>query len=424
MAAMKIPSNPLIGKLALLAVLAVSGTAIPVFADTETKTIGNGIGPNLAVGPDGHVVLSYIDTADGHHSLVYVTIDDDGVGETRTVASGDNWFVNWADFPSVVPISENLWAAHWLVRQLAGGYAYDAVAAVSLDAGLTWSSPFPLHDDGTPTEHGFVSLYPADKGFAAVWLDGRNMTDGQSDGHDSGQSDSHDSAGGMTLRSGIFDLNGKNVSQTIVDDLTCDCCQTDIATTSDGAIVVYRNRSRDEIRDIYVSREENGVWQPGVAVAADEWNIAGCPVNGPVVNAVNQSVAVTWFTAAETPSVKIAWSSDGGRQFRDPSVLSDAGVIGYVGSTLLDERTLVASWMCKPDGEQTSICYRRVDRDGSTGPLQSLQTDDLMARMSVPQIARLGDELIFVWSERQGGMNRIRMTSRSIASVAIGSQRD
>jgi hypothetical protein len=163
-------------------------------------------------------------------------------GNARTVARGEHWFVNWADFPSVVPISPALWAAHWLVSQPAGGYAYDVSVALSADSGQSWSEPVMPHRDGTATEHGFVTLYPRDAGVGLVWLDGRNMVD---------ESGDDIAASGMTLRSATLSPDLMLSGELLVDGLACDCCQTDVALTSEGPVAIYRDRTAGEIRDIY-----------------------------------------------------------------------------------------------------------------------------------------------------------------------------
>ena len=42
--------------------------------------------------------------------------------------------------------------------------------------------------------------------------------------------------------------------RAVLDARACDCCQTDAAMTSAGPVVVYRNRTEEEIRDIYIAR--------------------------------------------------------------------------------------------------------------------------------------------------------------------------
>ena len=102
------------------------------------------------------------------------------------------------------------------------------------------------HHDGTPTEHGFASLFQAPgAGLGLVWLDGRAMKAAKPD---------EEPSGSMGLRAAVFDRQGAQVSETVVDDRVCECCPTAVAVTSEGPIVAFRDRSQDEIRDIYVSR--------------------------------------------------------------------------------------------------------------------------------------------------------------------------
>ena len=63
-------------------------------------------------------------------------------------------------------------------------------------------------------------------------------------------------ASGMTLHS----------SEQLIDELMCDCCQTDVALASSGPVAVYRDRSVAEIRDSYITRLIDGRWQNGVLV--------------------------------------------------------------------------------------------------------------------------------------------------------------
>jgi len=385
----------------------------PTGSTASNATI-EGLGPHLAVSPDGTAVVSYMAPAGTGHALRFRVIRDGVWGAEQTVAQGENWFVNWADFPSLTPISDSLWAAHWLVRREAGGYAYDVYAAVSEDTGQTWSAPFLLHDDGTDTEHGFVTLFPSGDRIAAVWLDGRNMA---------GASESNvgqPPAAGMTLRTGQFDASGIVSDQQVVDGLTCDCCQTDVALTNEGPVAVYRNRTEAEIRDIYISRFVDGSWQDEHPIHNDNWKIAGCPVNGPVVKASGSTVVVTWFTGAnDNPTVKTAWSTDAGRTFSAPTIVADANVIGYVGSALLTDESVVTSWICKggPAG-RNAICYQQVKEDGTLGALNRLETQGVVARMSVPQLAKVDDQLLFVWTDRVDDQFRISSKFVSIASIS------
>ncbi len=357
--------------------------------------------PHLVRGADGSVVLSWLDHAGSQSSLRYSMLAGNQWRPAVTVASGDNWFVNWADFPSVVPVSGDLWVAHWLVRQTGGTYAYDVVIAVSRDGGSSWAEPLTPHDDGTPTEHGFVSLFPRPGGVGALWLDGRNMVA-------DGQHAEPDSSGGMTLRSAVISDRSAITQSLVVDDLVCDCCQTDVAMAAAGPVVVYRNRTENEIRDIYMARMIEGRWQKGVPVAEDGWEIAGCPVNGPAVAAAGRHVAVGWFTAAhDEPRVRFARSSDGGGSFESALDVDAGSVSGRVSVALFDNGGAVISWLRDGASGQGEFVIRSISPTGAMGPVRTIAPTATTRPAGFPQMVSDGERLIFAWTDASGEVPRV-----------------
>ena len=374
-----------------LAACSPAPSPAPAVSMLDVPAATGAMAPNMVTGPDGTTVLSWIEPATDGHALRYSVLQDAGWGPAIHVASGDNWFVNWADFPSVVPLDGDRWAAHWLVSQPEGGYAYDVNVALSTDAGQTWSSAFLPHFDATPTEHGFVSLFPDSGGAGLVWLDGRKMVN---------EYDENDvAASGMTLRSATFGEDQTPIRSALVDDLTCDCCQTDVALTPDGPIVVYRDRTVAEIRDIYVSRREYGEWQPGVPVSRDNWEIPACPVNGPVVRASGDTVVVAWFTAADdVPLVKAAWSDDRGKTFAAPLVVSETVPLGHVGAALLPDGDLVVGWHERAGDGGARLALRRVSSSGSRSDTFHLTEAAGVFAFSVPQLAYRDGRVVVAWT--------------------------
>src|SRR5688500_6827892 len=58
--------------------------------------------PNLTTGPDGRVYLTWIEPRpDSAHALRWAVLDGDAWTAGRTIAEGNPWFVNWADFPAL-----------------------------------------------------------------------------------------------------------------------------------------------------------------------------------------------------------------------------------------------------------------------------------------------------------------------------------
>ncbi len=361
--------------------------------------------PHLAVTRDGKAVLSWVEPEGSGHALRFATLDKDNWSPRVTVARGEGWFVNWADFPSVVPVSDSLWAAHWLSRQPAGGYAYDVMMSLSTDAGGTWGEPFSPHTDGTQTEHGFVTLFPWRGEAGAVWLDGRNMTGGEA----VAEGDHAHGEGGMTLRAAALAPGGLRSHESVLDSLTCDCCQTDVADGGEGPIVVYRDRSEDEIRDIYLVRAVERGWTDPVVVAVDGWRIEGCPVNGPAVAAAGADVVVAWFTAAEAqPRVRLARSLDGGRTFGDPVDVDTEAPLGRVDVALLSGGDAAVSWL-RPVGEAGAMfALRRVHTDGSLGEVRSVAVTGAGRPSGFPQMVLAQERLVLSWTEADEAGTRVR----------------
>lgn len=378
-----------------------------------TPAAGGSGEPNLAVGPDGAVHLSWLEpSADGPGHLLRFSVlepgDGGGWSEPRTVARGDDFFVNWADFPSLLPLSDGTLAAHWLQRNGEGTYAYGVRVATSRDGGATWSEPVIPHDDGTPTEHGFVSLFPDPAGgLGMAWLDGRDFAAG-----DGGRAKSPLEAQ-MSLRYARLEAGagagapgrsaGAVRDRSLVDGRVCDCCQTSVALTDGGALLVYRDRSPDEIRDVHAARLGPGGWSEPRPVHRDGWEIEACPVNGPSVDARGSRAAVAWFTAAgDTSRVRAAFSSDGGASFDSPVRLDGGRPVGRVDVVLAPDGSAVVSWLEAGD-EGARLLLRRVAPGGTAGPPLAVADASASRSAGFPRMALSGDRIVVTWTDPDPG---------------------
>src|SRR2546428_6748340 len=122
-----------------------------VVSALKSPAAPNSAQPQLSAHGD-RVVLSWIERSGEVAALRLAERTDAGWTEPRTAASGTNWFVNWADVPSVVPLQDGSLAAHWLQKSAASTYAYDVRLAFSRDEGRTWSPSVTPHRDRTRTE--------------------------------------------------------------------------------------------------------------------------------------------------------------------------------------------------------------------------------------------------------------------------------
>lgn len=265
--------------------------------------------------------------------------------QSSVVTASADLFVNWADFPRIVALSDADLIVTYLERISDGPYDYGVRFACTEDGGATWSAPRWLHDHVGPGEHGFVSLARADERTAiAVWLDGRDVGGGHDD---------HGAArGSMGLRMRSIAIDGELGPEALLDPRVCDCCQTDVARGTDGAwLVAYRDRSEDEVRDVKVVRVV-GDRADLVFDSADQWRFDGCPVNGPALASRGNQVAVAWFTPGEqaTGVVHCALSGDGGATFDRRSVLDANDVAGRVELQFEREKPrLHALWLGDAD---------------------------------------------------------------------------
>jgi len=379
--------------------LSIETLAVPAAADAA--------GPRLSGGAGHPLVLSWMEPDETGTTLRYSTFRDGSWGPPQIVVSGKDMFVNWADMPSVTALADDHWVAQWL--EMAGPltYSYHVVVAQSFDTGRNWSAPVKPHTDGTPTEHGFVSVYPHDGKVAAIWLDGRKT------GGEHG-SDPHGS--GMTLRSAIIDADNKLHDEQEIDGLICDCCQTDVATTSSGPVAVYRDRTMDEIRDIYVARHVDGRWQRGVALHDDNWQIAGCPVNGPAIDARGSDVAAAWFSVPDQAAVQLRFSEDSAATFGPVLELAADGALGHVDTVMLEDGSAVVSWLQAAAGGRGKLVLRHAAPGGEMGPVFEV-SGNAPAR-SVPQMALTGEDLVLVWTEARDDGQRIASARIPIGFVA------
>jgi len=372
--------------------LQTSSTIAPL--PITTPAAANSAQPQLSVSKRG-VLLSWIERTGDLATLKFAERTAAGWTAAQTIASGRDWFVNWADVPSVLRLPSGAIVAHWLQKSGPSTYAYDVRLSHSTDDGKTWSASYLPHHDGTPTEHGFASLFPMGEGFGLVWLDGRAMKGGEGhDGH---------GTGAMSVRFGQFDKSFKQIAESAVDTRVCECCPTAAAVTAEGIVTAYRDRSDAEIRDNYIARFVNGKWTAPQPVFNDNWKIAACPVNGPALAAAGRTVAMTWFTVKqEQGQAYLAFSDDAGATFARPIRIDDGGSLGRVDVELLPDGAALATWIEFAD-QRAQFRARRIDRHGTRSTPVTVAGIAGSRASGYPRAAIAGREVVFAWTESVDG---------------------
>lgn len=373
--------------------------------------------PFLDPAPGG-VWMSWTEPAPSGHRVAASFFDGSGWSPPSTVAEGDRFFVNWADFPSIRAFGDLL-VAHWLWRGGQATYDYGVRLSWSTDGGATWAEPWTPHDDGTPTEHGFVSIFENGGAVWAAWLDGRAMVTpgGPMSLRARSLPVTRRAAGAGSTPAGST-INGSARAgapahvagpETLVDERSCECCQTDAALAAGVGVLVYRDRAEGEVRDISASRLTDSGWSDPVSVHDDGWVIGGCPVNGPAVAARGESVAVAWFTAPQgRPRVNVAFSSDGAATFGPPARIDAGQPAGRVDVVMLDDGSALVSWI-ERTAAGAQILSRRAAAGGDVGETVPLADTDSGRAAGFPRIARLGPgRLMLAWTDPDG-VGRVRV---------------
>jgi hypothetical protein len=352
------------------------------------------LAPQLTSSSRG-VLASWTEQSGETATLKFAERTGDGWSPVRTVASGTDWFVNWADVPSVIRLDDGTLAANWLQVTDARIEAYNLRLSYSKDDGKTWAPSFLPHNDGTKTQHGFASLFQMpNAGLGVLWLDGRDIELSR---------DLPTFEGGeMAVRFASYDAAWKQTADLEVNPRVCECCPTTAVVTSDGVLTAFRGRDAKDIRDIHVSRLENGKWSAASPVHVDNWEIFACPVNGAMLSANGRNVAAAWFTVKnEQGQAYAAFSNDAGRTWGTPIRLDDRGSLGRVDVEMLDDGSAVALWIEFAD-QKSQVKLRLVDPSGARSPAISVAALSDSRASGYPRIARHDNDLLFAWTESAG----------------------
>ncbi len=366
---------------------AASSSALGAVTELTSPAPSGSNTPHLALDAKGQVLLSWTQRRpDSTVAIQMSTWNGTAWDSVRTIADNRQFFVNWADFPAITALANGDLAAHWLEREGDKKYAYGVRVVRSTDGGRTWGAPMTPHTDGLLAEHGFVSLWPeGESDIGLVWLDGR-------------KSAMPDSAREMTIRAASVSRTGALSREALIDARSCDCCQTGTTATRSGRILVYRDRSAEEIRDIAIVRQTATGWTPSQKVHNDEWHYPGCPVNGPQAAAVGDTVVVAWFTGArDTAKVNIARSVDGGATFGPPLRVDDGDPIGRVDVILDDDANPVVVWLEQRTPTEAEVLARRIVGN-SLGETRVLSRTSGARQSGFPRLVRHGNDVVAAWT--------------------------
>jgi hypothetical protein len=175
----------------------------------------------------------------------------------------------------------------------------------SSDGGRTFAPSILINDDGQVIQHTFDAIDLAPDGALHVaWIDGR---EGKKE------------PGTFVAKSAD---RGRTVTKNLkIDDNTCVCCRTSVATSADGIVyVAWRKIFEGNVRETVVSHSTDGgaTFSPAAIVGNDRWVYPACPHRPASLGVDGQGrLYVVWYTegADETPAIYLAYSDDRGTTF-------------------------------------------------------------------------------------------------------------
>jgi len=363
---------------ALLALPALSQTLSPT---PVANPSGQGsLQPNWSVAPDGAAVFSWIEPSPGgSFALKYAVRHGATWSPAVTVAAHRHFFHHPAEMPEVMEQPGGHWFAHW-VEAPGGDSDAEYVYVSSSTDGMHWTTPLEAHKNNSPVQHGLASMIANPDGGASIfWLEALNGEDAP-----------------VALKRTIVDATGKEVREEQIQPDVCGCCPTAVTRTSKGLLVAFRAHTKEDIRDIAVTRLENGHWTTPKIVSPDNWKLNACPTNAAAVVAKDDHVAVAWFTGAQgKPRVQIAFSNDAGSTFGKPILLSTGHAFGYTAMALEEDGGAIVSWL-EQSPEGAKVLVRRVSAAGAPGPVADIGKGGRMA-LGYPKLFHHGSETFIAW---------------------------
>lgn len=227
------------------------------------------------------------------------------------------------------------------------------------DGGRTFAPSVLVNDDGQVINHTFDAMQVAPDGAVHVaWIDGR---EGKKE------------PGTFVAKSAD---HGRTFTKNLkVDDDTCVCCRTALATSGDGVVyLAWRKIFEGHVREIVVSRSTDGgdTFSAPVIVGHDQWMYPACP-HRPASLGVDRRgrLYVVWYTegADETPSIYLAYSDDQGRTFSPKQQLNRSkGTFPDHPQMAVDpEGRVVVVWEEQSPVRREVVVSRSLDRGESFG---------------------------------------------------------
>ena len=279
----------------------------------------------------------------------------------------------------------------------------------------------------------------ADGGVHVVWLDGRNaQKSADAASHEHHMSDmargapmDHSKMAAMAARpptrqdvfAATIDPSGK-VTEAPVAANVCFCCKTAVAVGSHGQVfAAWRHIFPGSLRDIAMAVSADGgrKFGPLARVSEDQWEIAGCPEDGPAVALDSSDTAhIVWPTVVNEgqPQKAVFYASTkDGRTFTPRVRLSAAGqeeaahpqiAVGSSGA--------VAAVWDEPRGNTRQVIFRSLGADGQWSAARLL---DSTGTASHPVVVPVADGFLVGWASGEAVTSAVTLQRIGVSPVIV-----
>ncbi len=338
---------------------------------------------------------------------VFVVVSNDGGVTFRTpvrVNEGQGEARVGGELPPRVAITEPRSGAEPEIV-VAWGARADATAvkvARSHDGGRRFDAATSVQAAGAKGDRGWHALALDARGRAHVmWLDHRGLAARTPTEHDH-----HKGGADMAQLSGLY-YGQPGVSERELTKGVCYCCKTALAAGANGTFyAAWRHVYPGNIRDIAFtqSRDDGQTFTAPARVSRDEWELAGCPDDGPAMTVgADGLVHLVWPTviaAAEPEGAVFYASTRDGQTFtprqRVPTLGSPKP--GHPQIALEADGRLVIAW------DEIVGGVRRAATVGARAAGNGTLTFDRPRTLSTdlpsayPMLARTSNGMLAVWT--------------------------
>ncbi|AKD57575.1 sialidase family protein [Spirosoma radiotolerans] len=273
----------------------ITFTPVPETSVSDPQFVG--AVPRLTTDAKGTPLLSWVEKINEKEAAFYVAIAADGqtFGEKIKVKAPANLSTHAEGMPKIAVKADGTFVAVFEVPNPTkeSRFAGDLLYTMSADNGKTWSEPKPVHQNTSP-------------GSSHSFSDLTRLPNGEI-----GVVWLDEKLAGQEGRPVVFaqTTKGKGFGPAVlVDNNACQCCRTNVFVDAKKNIhLTYRDllpaakTGEPASRDIstVVSADGGKTFSKPQVVYADHWQVNACPHAGPVVAQLGNDLLMTWFSGKE-----------------------------------------------------------------------------------------------------------------------------